>query len=101
MKDIVSLLLTTTCLAITGIGIYFFSSNSHENTFVNTQKAGKKQNDIEIKSDANDEYDNNIVENPSIHHYDKTANTNYKNKSKTKTKKHSNKFSSSKKKYYY
>ena len=119
MKDIISLLLTTSCLAIAGLGIYLFSSNSHENS-VDTQKAGKKRTtvsskkQIEVKdkfdddNDDNDDNDNNYENDDNDNHDDNVTKTdyNYKSKSKSKiannkTKKNSNKYSSSKKNYYY
>ena len=116
MKDIVSLLLTTSCLAIAGIGIYFFSYNSHENDDV-TQKAGKKPkfNSTKKQIDIEDSYDddnfeiNNDDEN-SLDNEDNISNNDYKYKSKpnsksksknNKTKKNTNKVSYSKKNYYY
>jgi hypothetical protein len=122
MKDIVSLLLTTSCLAIAGLGIYFFSYNSHENSDVN-QKAGKKKTFASAKKQSevgniydNDYYDDDddesSIDNQSHNHMDDytntDSNTDYKYKSKSKqksnnnnkTKKNGNKFASSKKKYY-
>ena len=123
MKDIVSLLLTTSCLAIAGLGIYFFSYNSHENSDVN-QKAGKKKTFASAKKqsevgniyDDNDYYDDDddesSIDNQIHNHMDDytntDSNTDYKYKSKSKqksnnnnkTKKNGNKFASSKKKYY-
>ena len=104
MKDIVSLLLTTSCLAITGIGIYFFSYKSDEDEDV-TQKAGKKHisstEDKYIDYDDKD-YDSNNFDNNYID-YDNDYNYKTKNKTKSnnKTKKNRNKFTSSKKKMYH
>jgi hypothetical protein len=104
MKDIVSLLLTTTCLGIAGIGIYLYSLNSEENTF-DTQKAGKKRNTISNKKEieVKDDYDDNdYIDQDNID--DSTIKSNYKIKTKSnnnKTKKNTNKFYSSKKHYYY
>lgn len=115
MKDIVSILLTTSCLAIAGLGIYLFSYNSHENHDV-TQKGGKKkspsikkQSDLENTKDNDchdyecdyDDYDNNI--NYTDNDNDTNTDYNYKPKTKNKnnkTKKYTNKLSSSKKRYY-
>ena len=110
MKDIVSILLTTSCLAIAGLGIYLFSYNSHENQDV-TQKGGKKkspsikkQSDLENTKDNDcddyDDYDNNNI---NYTDNDKNTDYNYNPKTKTKnnkTKKYTNKLSSSKKRYY-
>ena len=113
MKDIVSILLTTSCLAIAGLGIYLFSYNSHENQDV-TQKGGKKkspsikkQSDLENTKDNDcDDYDDyDDYDNNNINYTDNDKNTdyNYNPKTKTKnnkTKKYTNKLSSSKKRYY-
>ena len=117
MKDIVSLLLTTSCLAIAGIGIYFFSYKSDEDEDV-TQKAGKKKNLVTGKKqseskdtyyendyDDNDNDDTNSFDNnhtdDDITNFDYKIKTKTKTKSNNKTKKHINKFASSKKRYYY
>jgi len=119
MKDIISILLTTSCLAIAGLGIYLFSYNSHENDNV-TQKGGKKkshsikkQSDLENINDNDcDDYESDYVDNNNINYTDDdddddndtNRDYNYKPKTKTKnnkTKKYTNKLSSSKKRYYY
>jgi hypothetical protein len=118
MKDIISILLTTSCLAIAGLGIYLFSYNSHENHDV-TQKGGKKkspsikkQSDLENINDNDcDDYESDYVDNNNINYTDDddddndtNRDYNYKPKTKTKnnkTKKYTNKLSSSKKRYYY
>ena len=105
MKDIVSILLTTTCLGIAGIGIYFYSLNSEENTFDN-QKAGKKINTVYNKKEieeVKDNYDDNDY-NDQYNIDDNSIKSNYKIKTKSnnnKTKKNTNKLNSSKKQYYY
>jgi len=112
MKDIVSLLLTTTCLAVAGLGIYFFSSNADENTSSKQKtdkkrtsiSGGKKYNDVEdyLDSDNNDiDIDNDIDNNSQIDD-NEVVEYNYKSKPKTnnKTKKSKGKFTSSKKRYY-
>jgi hypothetical protein len=122
MKEIVSLLLTTSCLAIAGLGIYFFSYNSNENS-VDTQKAGKKRTSISGKKqievthtydendDDNDYHDDDYDNSDYNNDYDNDDNITkndykYKTKSKSKvnnnkTKKNTNRYSSSKKNYYY
>jgi hypothetical protein len=112
MNEIGSLLITTTCLAAAGLGIFLFSSKSNEPT--TNSKGGKKQpnnkksienpeprndkeNDITIYDDINEDSSDDISEEyaPSKQVY------NNKSKPKNKTKRNVNKFSYSKKKYYY
>ena len=129
MKEIVSLLLTTTCLAVAGLGIYFFSYKTHDDND-STQKfnrkrsggSGKKIVDVEEQNhDSYNDYDDETIDDhdDDYNHdnksddvvYDDNDNTNYikssfkpKNiskKSAAKTKKNKNKFTSSKKRYYY
>jgi len=109
MKDIISLLITSSCLAIAGIGIYFFSYNTDDNSDVN-QTSGKKNNgtikkqvDLENEHDTDDDYYENNIDNDDDYISD---NLEYKPKPKqkpktsNKTKKYKNKFATSKKKYY-
>jgi hypothetical protein len=124
MKDIISILLTTSCLAIAGLGIYFFSYNSQENDDIR-QKAGKKKNissnkkQTEIEDICKDDYDdyddydnsnnnnNKQTGNYTDDYNDKDTITDYKYITKgkpknnnNKTKKYTNKPASSKKRYY-
>jgi hypothetical protein len=113
MNEIGSLLITTTCLVAAGLGIFLFSSKSNEPT--TNSKGGKKQptnkksienseprndnkeNDINIYDDINEDSSDDISEEyaPPKQVY------NNKSKPKNKTKRNVNKFSYSKKKYYY
>jgi len=113
MNEIGSLLITTTCLAAAGLGIFLFSPKSNEPT--TNLKGGKKQlpnkkpietfdphsdnkaNDINKYDDINEDSSDDISEefSPPKQVY------NNKSKPKNKTKKNVNKFSYSKKKYYY
>ena len=47
MKDYVSLLLTTTCLAVAGLGIYFFSYKTDDDNDA-TQKITKKDQEVVV-----------------------------------------------------
>jgi hypothetical protein len=117
MKDVISLVITTTCLAVVGLGIYLFSNNNDENSEPN-QKAGKKPSGVGTKKthlkiyddetinlddDVDDIYDEVI--NDKIENHSENDKYNPKNKTKnryvSKTKKHKNNFTTSKKKYYY
>jgi len=116
MKDYVSLLLTTTCLAVAGLGIYFFSyKTDHDNDA--TQKNNRKRSGggtnkkiVELEKTNHDEYenDNDIdnTDNSTIDTNDTNDIDHYKNvkpkatKSASKTKRNKNKFASSKKRYY-
>ena len=113
MKDVVSLLLTTTCLAVAGIGIYLFSyktEDDNDDTQKNGKKkinGGKKLIEVEEKNHDDDSYN---------HHDDADIDDKYddfddynkvkfkpKNISRNslgKTKKNRNKFTSSKKRFY-
>ena len=127
MKDVVSLLMTTTCLAVAGLGIYFFSyKTDHDNdiTQKNSRKksasGGKKIVEVEEKNhDGYNDYDDYADDNSDNHDdnsynhdnksdddiddYNKTIvkTKNVSKKSASKTKKNKNKFASSKKRYYY
>lgn len=119
MKEVATLLITTSCLALAGLGIYFFSSNSGDsepkqkggkNKRQNTNKKvidvipDKSDNDSisedSISSD-NDSYNDNLSEDSEI--YNETANkyNSKKNTKSNKTLKNKNKSSTSRKKYYY
>lgn len=114
MKEVTTLLITTTCLAIAGLGIYFFSSESNadgSNDEDNIQEGGKssctkekhslvkQKMDIEKKNIIND--NDNISENDSLIPYDDIFNIkNTKTNKNTKTKKSKNKSSLSRRKYY-
>ena len=110
MRDVVSLVITSSCLAVVGLGIYFFTSNKDE-TDKSNQKGGKKISnsgnnvkktiEIEDEDDYNkiDEY-NETSEDEHDNYHDYTP---YKSNTKTKankTKKNKNKLSNSKKRYY-
>jgi hypothetical protein len=114
MKDYVSLLLTTTCLAVAGLGIYFFSyKTDHDNDA--TQKNNRKRSGggtnkkiVELEKTNHDDNDNDIdnTDNSTIDTNDTNDIDHYKNvkpkatKSASKTKRNKNKFASSKKRYY-
>jgi hypothetical protein len=115
MREIISLVITTTCLAIAGVGIYFLSSKSDENTNSN-QKSGKKstllnndkkqiesdnyyEDDNENDYDDNDYDDNDILEESGYKSKPKAKVKSSNNKT-NKTKKTTNKFTSSRKRYY-
>jgi len=115
MKDVVSLVITTSCLAVVGLGIYFFTSNKDENDKT-SQKGGKKisntpNNNTKKPFDTEDAYQddyNKIDEHnePSeddydeYHDYTPSYKSNTRTKSNNKTKKNKNKLSTSKKRYY-
>jgi len=131
MKDVVSLLMTTTCLAVAGLGIYFFSyKTDHDNdiTQKNSRKksasGGKKIVEVEEKNHDGyndyDDYHHDYADDNSDNHDDNSYNHDNKNdddiddynktivktknvakKSASKTKKNKSKFASSKKRYYY
>ena len=117
MKDVVSLLLTTSCLAVAGIGIYLFSYKTDEDND-DTQKNGKKKFnggkkliEVEEKNHDDDSYNHDDAagdDNDIDDKYDtfedynklKVKSKNMSRKSLGKTKKNRNKFTSSKKRYY-
>lgn len=126
MKDIISLLLTTTCLAVAGLGIYFFSyktddenDNTQKNIKKKTSNGGKKIVETEIEQQNNDGYNDNNSNNHNNHNNHNNDNNDnierndnidmdhYKNakpktsKSASKTKRNKNRFATSKKRYYY
>jgi len=115
MKDVISLVITTSCLAVVGLGIYFFTSNKDENDKSN-QKGGKKisnsgNNNVKKTNEIEDKYEDDNEYN-KIDEYNETSDDDYADdyhdytphKSKTKvnnkTKKNKNKLSASKKRYY-
>jgi hypothetical protein len=127
MKEVVSLLLTTTCLAVAGLGIYFFSYKTDDDND-STQKisrkrtggSGKKIVEVEEKNhDGYNDYDDEKIDNHDDNSYNHDNNDddeddynedyvksmvkskNVSKKSASKTKKNKNKFTSSKKRYYY
>ena len=116
MKEVTTLLITTTCLAIAGLGIYFFSSESNadgSNDEDNIQEGGKssctkekrslvkQKMDVDKKTTMMDNEIDNISENDSIIPYDDIFNIkNTKTNKNTKTKKSKNKSSLSRRKYY-
>jgi hypothetical protein len=56
MKDVISLLITSVCLAAAGLGVYLFSYKSEEDTTYdddNNKKGGKKNNNTKnnVKND--------------------------------------------------
>ena len=129
MKDVISLLITTSCLAVAGVGIYLFSYKSDEGD--SNQKGGKKRNNTKQNFEL-DEYDYNDADDTTttkdknddhdkIDHHDKnddhdkndgdTNQYDFENytkvkksapkTSKSKTKRNRNKFTVSKKYRYY
>jgi hypothetical protein len=110
MKEIVSLLITTGCLALAGLGIYFFSSKSNDTD--DYQKGGKdnivkyKRNELKKPKSKNSDVDiNNNID--SDDDSDTTNNELYNEPIKkrtisknNKTSKNKNKFAISRKKYY-
>lgn len=120
MKDVASIVITTGCLALVGLGIYLFSSNNDTANNPSNQKAGKKTSNIaNIKKqfDADDESINEYYDTTNDFINDTNDDTNesgdnivyekYKSKSRPKqktigkTKKNKSKFAGSKKNYYY
>jgi uncharacterized protein (UPF0333 family) len=117
MNDAASLLITTTCLAVVGMGIYLFSSDSSDETSSTkqTQKGGKKasyaSDNRNHHNDNNNNDDQNIYENKEIisepeQELEPLYEPENKPKQKVrvsnnKTKKNNNKISFSRKKYYY
>jgi len=116
MKDVVSLVITTGCLAVVGLGIYLFSSNNDNANNQPNQKAGKKSSNIgNIKKQF--DTDNESINADDSHASDFINDTNesdddneyekYKSKNRPKpktlgkTKKNKSKFAGSKKNYYY
>jgi hypothetical protein len=108
MKEIVSLLITTSCLALAGLGIYFFSSKS--NDIDDNQKEGKdnivkyKRNEFKKNRNKNSDIDiNNDNDNDSDSDSNELNNEPIKKRNNTKnnkTSKNKNKFTTSRKKYY-
>jgi hypothetical protein len=115
MKEIVSLLMTTACLAVAGLGIYFFSSNSDE-TEVSLIKSNKKRsggkktieledkfesynNDYSEKNDSNENYEMEDKDDDDDSDY--VIKSKQKSSNKTKTKKNKQSSSASRKRYYY
>lgn len=110
MKEIVSLLITTSCLALAGLGIYFFSSKSNDTD--DYQKGGKdntvkykrseikknksKNSDSDINNDIDSDTDNDSS-NDELYNEPIKKRNNAKN---NKTIKNKNKFTTSRKKYY-
>lgn len=115
MKEIVSLLITTSCLALAGLGIYFFSSKSND---TDDYKKGGKDNTVKYKrnelkknkskiiniSDVDIDNDNDIdsdtdndSSNDELYNEPIKKRNNAKN---NKTSKNKNKFTTSRKKYY-
>ena len=109
MKDIISLLITATCLAVAGAGLYLFSyKNDEEDT---SKKGGKKKNnsknnfDLDEYNNNNNSYDEHFSEddNNDDEYYDNNMDTIKKTNSKVsknKTKRIKNKFTVSKKNRY-
>jgi hypothetical protein len=113
MKDVISLVITTSCLAVVGLGIYFFTSNKDENDKSN-QKGGKKisnsgNNNVKKINEPEDKYEEDDYN--KIDEYDETSEDDYndyddytphksKTKANNKTKKNKNKLSASKRRYY-
>jgi hypothetical protein len=113
MKEIVSLLITTGCLALAGLGIYFFSSKSNDTD--DYQKGGKdnivkykrnelKKNksktinisDVDIDNDSDSDSNNDSNSNELYNEPIKKRTISKNNK----TSKNKNKFAISRKKYY-
>jgi anti-sigma28 factor (negative regulator of flagellin synthesis) len=61
MNDAISLLITTTCLAVVGMGIYLFSSDSSDETTSTkqTQKGGKKTSHVSDNHNHHNDNNNN------------------------------------------
>jgi hypothetical protein len=113
MKEIVSLLITTSCLALAGLGIYFFSSKSND---VDDNQKGSKDNSVKYKRNElkknkskiiniNDgDIDNDIdVGSDNDSNSNELYNEPIKKRTiskNNKTSKNKNKFTTSRKKYY-
>ena len=111
MKEVTSLLIATSCLALAGLGIYLFSSKSDDNNDNTKFSKGKKinskkkiysdsdsDNESEPKSDissdisSDDDYDDSELYKENIKKGKKSQNN--------KTQKSKNNFSTSRKKKY-
>jgi len=118
MKEITSLLITTSCLALAGLGIYFFSSKSNDNDNKtggkNKQTRAKRKsvtgfesktsfidNEISDDGESDGESDDGESDNESDNSetYKGTAKK-MKPQPKNKTRTIKNKFATSRKKYY-
>jgi hypothetical protein len=115
MKEIVSLLITTSCLALAGLGIYFFSSKSNDTD--DYQKGGKdnivkykrnefkknKSKNINISDNDNDNDNDSDSDSDNDSNSNELYNEPIKKRNNTKnnkTSKNKNKFTTSRKKYY-
>jgi len=101
MKEIASLLIATTCLALAGFGVYFFSSKSNDNDNkggknkrLNSKKKIENENDY---SDSDSESDSDSDNNSDLY---KEPIKNNKKQQSNKTRNIKSKFSNTRKKYY-